>query len=60
MCLTNLPHRLFEKQESIAIASLMQKNDPEWTYIPVHDPKGTGHSFIEIYDEEMEYLGKVV
>ena len=29
----------------------------DWTYQVRHDPKGTGFSFVEIYDETGTYLG---
>ena len=59
MAIINHPHRLFTKEKSIEVAVMMQENDPEWTYTPVHCPKGTGYSFIEIYDEDGLFIGKV-
>jgi len=31
--------------------------DDDWTYVANHDPKGTGSSFVDIYDEDGEHLG---
>lgn len=33
-------------------AAELQASDPDWTYKVKHDPKGTGGSLIEIYDED--------
>jgi len=30
--------------------------DDEWTYRVKHDPKGTGYSLIEVYDEDSEFV----
>jgi len=57
--LINQTNTLFTKEKATTTAKMMKENDPEWDYIPVHDPKGTGYSFIEIYDDEKHLLGKV-
>lgn len=44
-----------EKAEQVA-ASLNAWDD-EWTYRVKHDPAGTGYSFIEVYDEDGEFVG---
>ena len=59
MMIINTTPSLFTKDKAIAVAGEMQAGDPDWTYKPVHDPKGTGYSFIEIYDEDGEFVGKV-
>ena len=51
--------RLFERGEAEATAAELQTHDPDWTYTAVHDPKGTGLSYIQITDEEGLPLGKV-
>ena len=51
--------KLFSPQEAIKVAAEMAAGDPDWTYTVKHDPKGTGYSFIEIYDEDGEFVGKV-
>lgn len=43
--------QLFTKEEAERIAVEMNADD-NWTYRPVHDPKSTGYSFIEVYDED--------
>lgn len=50
--------KLFAPVEAEAYCSVMAANDPDWKYVAVHDPKGTGYSFVEIYDEEGEFVGK--
>ena len=55
----NMTHRLFEKEEAIKTAQMMQANDPEWEYVPVHPPEGKGYSIIKIYDEDGYFLGNV-
>ena len=51
--------KLFTKEDSIKVAAEMKTGDPDWDYRPVHCPKGTGYSFIEVYDEDGEFVGKV-
>lgn len=59
MKLIDTTYKLFPKAESISVAAAMQAADPDWKYVPKHDPKGTGYSFIEIFDEEGKLVGKV-
>lgn len=30
--------------------------DDDWSYVVKHDPKGTGYSLIEVYDEDGEFV----
>jgi hypothetical protein len=50
--------KLYTPAQAEATAQTLRNNDPDWTYIVKHDPKGTGYSFIEIYDEDGFYIGK--
>lgn len=38
-------------------AELNSDGDDDWTYTARHDPKGTGGSLIDIYDEDGEFIG---
>ena len=51
-------HRLFSPQKAMALAAEMNATD-DWEYRVVHDPQGTGYSFIEIYDEFGEFVGNL-
>lgn len=42
----------FKPADAETTAKELQCNDPDWSYVPKHDPKGTGRSFIEIFDED--------
>jgi hypothetical protein len=53
------PAKLFLPEKAEQTATEMQKHDEDWTYVVKHDPKGTGYSIIEIYDEENEFVGYV-
>ena len=55
----NTTEKLFTKEESIKVAAELKAGDPDWDYIPVHDPKGTGYSFINVYDENGAFVAKV-
>lgn len=59
MMTIRMPHRLFAPQDAEKTAAAMQAHDPEWKYVVSHDPTGTGYSFISIYDEENEFVGRV-
>ncbi len=50
---------MFTREDAIKTAATLAASDPDWTYTPVHDPKGTGFSFIEIRDEDGEFVAKV-
>ena len=51
--------KLFTKEQAIKVAAELQAGDPDWKYVPVHDPSGKGFSYIEIRDENNEFVGKV-
>jgi hypothetical protein len=52
-------HKLFSPAQATAVAAELQAGDPDWTYTAVHDPKGTGYSFITITDEDGVLVGRV-
>jgi hypothetical protein len=55
--LTNTTTRYWaDPAEAEAVAADANAND-NWTYVAVHDPKGTGYSYIKVYDEEGHYVG---
>jgi len=42
------------------IAREMEEGDEDgWTYRAIHAPEGKGLSFIEIYDEDGKYVGRL-
>ena len=51
-------YKLYTPEEAERVASEMNASD-DWTYKPIHCPKGTGLSFIEIYDEDGEFVAKM-
>jgi hypothetical protein len=59
MWINNTPHRLFSPAEAENVAAMMKASDADWDYVAKHDPKGTGLSFVEIYDEDHEFVGRV-
>lgn len=48
--------QLFSPKKAIEISKKLQKSDPDWTYKVIHDPKKTGYSFIEVYDEDGNFV----
>ncbi len=64
MTLLNQPPRVFKPEEAEeAIRQLTEGEEigepiPElrWTYKEKRDPKGTGGSLIEVYDEDGEFV----
>lgn len=50
---------LYTKQDAISVAAAMNASDDDWDYRPKHDPAGTGYSFIEIFDEDGNLVGKM-
>ena len=48
--------KLFSPKKADKVAKDLKRGDPDWTYKVVHDPKKTGYSFIEIYDEDGEFV----
>jgi hypothetical protein len=49
----------FTKEDATTKAAELNASDPDWTYTAVHDPKGTGFSFITIHDENGEFVAKL-
>ena len=50
---------LYPPADADRIAAEMQAEDDEWRYVAVHDPKGTGYSYIEIFDETGASVGTI-
>ena len=51
--------KLFKPEKAEEVAREMQEHDEDWKYVPRHDPKGTGWSLIDIYDEDDVLIGQV-
>ena len=49
---------LYTPERAKEIAAEMNATD-DWEYRVVHDPTGKGYSFIEIYDEDGEFVAKL-
>ena len=50
--------KMFHNHEVDEITSALQAEDPEWTYKAVKAPENTkGFAYIEIYDENQEFIG---
>lgn len=58
MKLLDTTSKLFPPAKAEQVAGELRRGDPEWMYKVVHDPSGRGYSFIEIYDEEGEFVSK--
>ncbi len=54
--LLNTPAKLMKPTDAEWIAHELRLGDPDWAYVVKHCPKGTGLSFIEIYDEDGEFV----
>jgi hypothetical protein len=50
---------LYTPAQAEALAARLQASDPDWRYVPVHDPKDTGYSYITVVDEDGEFIGKM-
>jgi len=46
------------KAEATA-AEMNRTEDDGWTYKAKHDPKGTGYSLVEVYDEDGEFVSNI-
>lgn len=53
------PPQPMSPAEAEALAQKCQAEDSEWTYRAVHDPLGTGNSFVEVQDEDGNILGRL-
>ena len=56
--ISNEPHELFTPKNAELKAKELNDND-DWDYRVIHCPKGTGYSFIEVYDENGEFVSKL-
>lgn len=56
--LDTTPH-LYPPAKAEEIAATMNATDEDWTYKAIHDPKGTGLSYINAYDEDGEFAGSL-
>jgi len=48
---------LYAPDDAEKAAAGLRASDPDWEYRVVHDPKGTGYSFIEVHDEDGVLIG---
>ena len=56
----NIQESLFIPAKAVEVAAMMNADiDDDFSYVVVHDPKGTGRSFIKVIDEDGFYIGKV-
>jgi hypothetical protein len=57
---TNEHYTLMHPDKAEILSNTLNGEDEDgWTYEPVHDPKGTGYSYINVYDSTNELLGKL-
>jgi DUF438 domain-containing protein len=59
MKMMDTTEHLYAPAKAEALAADLQAGDADWTYTVVHDPKGVGYSYIAIYDEDGNFVGKV-
>jgi hypothetical protein len=58
--LLSIQESLFTPEKAEEVAVMLNNDiDDDFTYKVIHDPKGTGKSFIRVYDDEGFYVGKV-
>ena len=51
--------QLLAPAKAEVLAAKLQASDEDgWTYTAVHDPKGTGLSYIAIFDEDGVFVAK--
>jgi len=58
MKLLDTTHTLYSPDKAEEVAAEMNATD-DWNYKVIHDPKGTGYSFIEVYDEDDEFVARM-
>jgi len=56
---TEKVYALYTPEQAEKTAAELQAGDPDWKYVVVHCPAGTGFSYIEIYDEDGGYVSRV-
>ena len=57
--LLDTTHHLYTPAQAEALAAQYQAGDPDWMYVVVHDPAGTGYSYITVIDEDGECVSSV-
>lgn len=58
MSIINTPTTLMTPEKARKIAEELNGSD-DWSYRVVDCPKGKGFSFVEIFDEDGEFVGKL-
>ena len=59
MKMLDTTHENFAPKVAEAKAAELKASDPGWDYRVIHDPTGKGSSFIEVYDEDGEFVARV-
>jgi hypothetical protein len=49
-------HSFFSPEQAETVAAELNASTDDWLFKVKHDPAGTGYSFIEIYDEDGEFI----
>ena len=58
--LANIPHKLYSPAKAEELAEMMNAGEEDdVTWIAVHDPKGTGQSFVEGREEDGYVVGRL-
>ncbi len=55
----DITHKIYPKKEAEETAKILKESDPDWNYRVKNDPAGKGHSFIEVYDENGNFVARL-
>ena len=55
MKMMDLVPTLYTKEKAEEVAKTMNETD-DFIYTPIHDPKGTGYSMVEVKDENGGFI----
>lgn len=58
MKMIDLTEHLYLPHIAEQVAAELQSEDDEWIYTAIHDPQGTGWSYVQITDENGAIIGK--
>lgn len=58
--LINIQETMLQPSKAIKLAVILNSDvEDEFSYVVVHDPKEVGYSFINVYDEDAIFVGKL-
>ena len=52
-------HKLYTRKDAEEAVTALQSDEKEWSFVAVHSPEKGGKSFIEVFDKDGLFIGRI-